>query len=218
MGIEDENKNGNTSVIERTHPHEILDSTWMWSIFSEEKGFYFNGFIFATEKGLLIVDPPSASDEIFAAITAIGHPFLIFVTNRDHERESDAFRQHFQVPIMVHTLDGPLLESAPDIVYKADDILPGGFKVVHLPHQKSPGESALYQQERGVLILGDALIAHPKKGLSMVPKEKYDDPKKARESLKVLSDLHPGMEVILPGDGDPILSGAQDALECFSLK
>ncbi len=210
-------KHQNT-VQERTLPHEVLDGVWMWSVFSEEKGVYFNGFALVTPKGLLIVDPPSASAEIFEALLQIAPPFMIFITNRDHERESSAFRHRFQVPTMVHALDGPLLETSPDIVYNDGDRLPGEFKVIHLPSQKSPGESALYQKERGLLLVGDALISHPANELSMLPDDKYKSSEEAYERLKILADLHPGMEAILAGDGEPILSGAQDLLEAFFLK
>jgi len=196
----------------------LLPDIWIWSVFSEEKGFYFNGYTVQTPNGLLIIDPPSATEDVLEALHQIGEPTLVVVTNRDHERTSHLFRQHFHIPVIAHELDAPLLVEKPERTFKAGDDIVGGFQVVHLDHQKSPGESALYSKSKGLLIMGDALIGHPAGALSMLPAEKYADPQRAYESLKQLADLHPGLSTLLTGDGEPILENAQDALELFFVK
>jgi glyoxylase-like metal-dependent hydrolase (beta-lactamase superfamily II) len=186
----------------------------MWSVYSAEKGFDFNGFAIATDDGVLIVDPPSDDDAVFEAITAIDQPCLVVVTNRDHERASDAFRVHYGIPVAAHHLDASFMAVCPEQTFDEDTWLPGGFRVVHLPHQKSPGESALYQPQQGLLLVGDAVIGHPVGQLAMLPLDKYANPKSAHQALKRLADLHPGgLDTLLTGDGEPVLTHAQDALD-----
>ncbi len=82
---------------------------------------------------------------------------------------------------------------------------------IHLRHMKSPGESALLlKQDKGYLILGDALIGKPPGELRLLPAEKFADVNKAKESLTRLLDYE--YEAILTGDGASILSGGKDAV------
>jgi glyoxylase-like metal-dependent hydrolase (beta-lactamase superfamily II) len=121
---------------------------------------------------------------------------------------------HFAVPVAAHALDAPLLAVLPEQTFDEGTILPGGFRVVHLPHQKSPGESVLYQPQQGLLVVGDAVIGYPAGQLAMLPLEKYAHPQAAHQTLKRLADLHPGgLDTILTGDGEPVLTHAQDVLE-----
>ncbi|MBY0404934.1 MAG: hypothetical protein K2X66_13625, partial [Cyanobacteria bacterium] len=65
-----------------------------------------------------------------------------------------------------------------------------------------------------LLILGDALIHKNKDtGLQMLPHEKYVDFKAAQTGLQVLSQLSFKVETILVGDGEPILTEGQKALD-----
>lgn len=205
----------NALLQQREVPREILEGVWMWSTFSEDKGFYFNGFAFQTSDGVVVVDPPSATPPVFDALAAIGKPVLVIVTNRDHERQSDAFRRRLGVPVAAPALDASLLKRTPEQTFADNDSLPGGFRVVHLPNQKSPGESALHLRGRRMLVVGDALIGNPPGELNMLPDGKYAVPRSAREVLAVLAQFPTGLETILTGDGEPILSNAQEVLERF---
>lgn len=203
------------SLQQRELPHLIMDDVWMWSAFSQEKGLYFNGFALYTSDGIVIIDPPSADEGVLNAIEPLGPVALVIVTNRDHERESDAFRRHFKAPVAAHQLDAPLMETPPEQTFQDGQILPDGLQVIHLSQQKSPGESALYQPDRKILILGDALLGKPAGQFSMLPEDKYADKSKALEGLKRLQTLQLPIQTILVGDGEPILSNAETALTMF---
>jgi len=101
-----------------------------------------------------------------------------------------------------------------DRTYKGGDHLPGGVTAIHVPDGKSPGESALLLgRGKGILFLGDALIGKPPGRLSLMPPEKYKDPSKAREGIRVLLDYK--FDSILVGDGASILTGGKRAVEEF---
>jgi glyoxylase-like metal-dependent hydrolase (beta-lactamase superfamily II) len=197
---------------QREIPHELLDNVWMWSLFSEEKGLFFNGYAVKTLDGLLIIDPPAATDAVFEALSPLGKPTMVFITNRDHERESDAFRRFFNIQVAAHESDAPLMEIRPELTFKEWDVLRGGLQVFHLSHQKSPGETAFYQPESRMLILGDALLGKPAGQLTMLPEDKYADKALAFQSLKQSLSRNLEIEILLVGDGEPILQNAAQVL------
>jgi glyoxylase-like metal-dependent hydrolase (beta-lactamase superfamily II) len=203
------------SLVTRELPFEVVDNVWMWSVFSEEKGFYFNGYALKTERALLIVDPPTAMPEVFEAIDGLGRPTLIIITNRDHERSAEAFETRYQVPIAIHQADQPLVSLNAGLVLSDQDTIADVFTVIHLSDQKSPGEVALYSAQHQLLILGDALICKTPGQLSMLPEDKYADKSKAYQSLRRLLDIQDRVNIILVGDGEPILENGGAVLQSF---
>lgn len=196
---------------ERSFPHKVTDGIWMWSVFSEEKEIDFNGYLVQTgENEAFIVDPPCAGDEVLESFGPLPKPQLIVITNRDHERKAQEFKEAFRIPVTAPKEDAPLMDIPVDKVFEDGDSLPGGWQVIHLENQKSPGESALYHAERRILILGDALIGKPYQRLSLLPDDKYESKAAAIEGLKRLLPLD--VKIVLPGDGDPIMLNAASLL------
>jgi Metallo-beta-lactamase superfamily len=190
---------------------QVLPGIWQWSWFSPEKQIDFNGLLLAVGEHRVLVDPPPMTDATGAQIRQGGRVDYIVITNRDHGRQADVYRQEFQCRVVVPDLDAPQMEIKADKTHKDGELLPGGIWVVQLQNQKSAGESALYlQQNNGILILGDALIGKPPGALSMLPAEKYPDPEKAREGLGRL--LKYNFETVLVGDGSAIMTHAKAAM------
>ena len=65
----------------------------------------------------------------------------------------------------------------------------------------------------GILILGNALIGKPPGRLNLLPPDKFVDPKKAKEGIKVL--LQPSFDAVLVGDGASILTQGKQAIFDF---
>ena len=192
---------------------EILNTIWTWSSFSNEKKYNFNGTIISTGNKKFLIDPVQVNDDEHQFIKSFLPFEAIYLTNKDHERIAYDLRREFNIPIWIHEADKPFLKEAPDFTFKDKDKLLCGIEVIHFTDQKSPGESAFYLQDRKVVILGDALIGNPPGKLNLLPEAKYKDIKKAKKGLEKLSTL--SFDVILAGDGEPILSNAKDILEKF---
>ncbi|MSS73361.1 MAG: hypothetical protein EXS64_18005 [Candidatus Latescibacteria bacterium] len=193
---------------------EILKGIYTWGRFSELKGFDFNGWLILSGDGNVMVDPPLMTPEEEAQIAQVGAPAHIVVTNRDHDREAARYRDLYGAQTWMHESDAPLVELKVDHAFRHGDRLPGGMEVIHVPDNKSPGESALLlHREPNVLILGDALIGHPPGALTLLPPDKYADIQKAREGIRVLlnSDFGP----VLTSDGASLLEGGRRAIEAF---
>ena len=186
----------------------ILPGIATWSWFSEEKQINFNGHLLDVGEHRILVDPPPLSDADLSQLRNAGQIDYILLTNRDHERESARYKDALNTRVYVPQSDAPEMSVTPEKTFVDGELLPGGIWVVHLSHQKSPGESALFlQQGRGILIVGDALLGKPEGSVSMLPAEKYADPAKAREGLRRL--LKYNFDSLLVGDGISILAGAK---------
>jgi glyoxylase-like metal-dependent hydrolase (beta-lactamase superfamily II) len=85
----------------------------------------------------------------------------------------------------------------------------GGLQVVHVPGH-TPGNIALFQPERRILICGDTLFNMGPRGVIVAPRLASTHPAQTRAAAQKLADLEP--ETILFGHGEPILEGAASVL------
>ena len=137
----------------------------------------------------------------------------ILLTNVHHDRMSRKLAEKFSVPVHIHKKDADLLEFPPDKTFADGEVLACGLRVVHLDHQKSPGESGFLLPDIKTLIVGDALIGKVPGKVNLLPPEKYKDVALAREGLRVLLDQD--FETLLVGDGECILKDAKKAVADF---
>lgn len=193
----------------------LLPGIHTWSVFDEEKGLDFNGHLVVNDEGCVLIDPPEMDGATLSAIDALGPPEAIVITNRHHTRDAMAAAARWRVRILLNALDAPAIPGHVRLggIYRDGDRLPAGLLVIGLPHQKSPGESALLCRKADAIILGDALIGRPAGALGMLPDGKYADPAKARAALTALLE-HP-FDGVLVGDGASIPRGGRAALERF---
>ncbi|MDH5563226.1 MAG: MBL fold metallo-hydrolase [Nitrospirota bacterium] len=190
----------------------LLPNIWEWSWFSEEKQLNFNGHLLTVGEHRILVDPPPMNAKQMALARQGGPVDYIILTNRDHVREAGQLREEFHCTVMAPELDAPEMALTIDKTFKDGELLPGGIWVIQLAHQKSPGESALFLDTgKGILIVGDAIIAHPPGTLRLLPAEKYADMTQAREGLRRL--LKYKFDSLLVGDGTSLVTGAKPVLD-----
>lgn len=192
----------------------LFEDIWTWSVYSKEKRLDFNGHVLFDKDATVVVDPPALEEGDLEKIGRAAAPFHIILTNKDHCRESRAVRQQLQAEIWIHEADAGLLAEPPDRTFTDGESLPGGLRALHVPDNKSPGETALHlNRHGGILILGDALIGRPVGELSLLPEGKYADPRKAKEGIRAL--LEPSYTTVLVGDGTSIFRNGRDAVQRF---
>jgi glyoxylase-like metal-dependent hydrolase (beta-lactamase superfamily II) len=195
---------------------EILKDVYTWSVFSEEKKLNFNGYFIPTQHALfgnVVIDPPPVSDLDLAQMETLGSVQQILITNRNHIRWSRELQEKFDAEIRMNFADAQSEDMISDHNFSDGDMLAGFLKAVVIPDNKSPGETALYWEEKKILFLGDALIGKPPGEVSLLPPEKYADIEKARAGIKVLDPLN--FNSVLMGDGEPVLTGGKKAIERF---
>ena len=196
--------------------NEILKDVYVWSVFSEEKKLNFNGYFIPTQHplfGNVVIDPPPVSDLDLAQMESLGSVHQILITNRNHIRWSSELREKFDAEIRINSADAQSEDAFSDHNFGDGDMLAGFLKAIVIPDNKSPGETALYWEEKEILFVGDALIGKPSGEVCLLPPEKYADIEKARAGIQVLDDLN--FDSLLMGDGDPIVTGGKKAIERF---
>ena len=190
--------------------HEILSGIYTWPWFSEPHGYNFNGYLVCHPGGNLCIDPvePPAADLEELAGLGVSR---ILLTNRNHSRAANKIRARTGARTAIHPLDAP---HARKEGAELDDELNSGDKigpfVVVGAAGKSPGEVALHWPERKILIVGDAVVGDPPGRCKLLPEKVIDDPARLRETVRSLLALD--FDVLLPGDGMPILANAKERL------
>ena len=190
---------------------EIIPDVLTWSRFSERHGYDFNGHLVRHPDGDVCVDPvePSAAD--LDQLAAIGATRVV-LTNRNHTRAANLLRARLGARTVIHPKDADYARGQGaeiDESLQVGDRV-GPLRVVGVPG-KSPGEIALFWEERKLLIAGAAVIGNPPGRCSLLPEKLMDDPAQLKQSLAELLALD--FDILLMGDGVSILSHGKDRLK-----
>lgn len=144
-------------------------------------------------------------------------PRRIVLTNRHHYRESDRFRERFDVPVACNEAGLHEFEGGPQVegFSIGDEVAPG--VTAHDFAAICPDDTALHiEAGPGLLAFADSIIRYGGE-LGMVSDKHMDDPEQvktdAREKGRALLDLD--FDGILVAHGDPLASGGREALERF---
>ena len=190
--------------------HELLPAVLTWPWFSARHGYDFNGTFVLDERGNFCVDPvePDAATLDRLAKEGVAR---ILITNRNHVRAANAVRERTGARVAIHPADAAYARQQGAVIDAdlATGEQVGPFRIVGVPG-KSPGEVALHDPERRLLILGDAAIGNPPGRLSLLPDRAMDDPAQLRSSLRRLLELD--FDAVLVGDGAPILEAGRERL------
>ncbi|HYJ14532.1 MAG TPA: hypothetical protein VE170_03525 [Candidatus Limnocylindria bacterium] len=189
---------------------EILTGIFTWPWFSEPHGYNFNGHFIQHAQGNLCVDPVEPSDEDLAELARQGVA-RILITNRNHSRAANKIRGRTGARTAIHPADAPHARSEGTVL--DDELNPsdkvGPFVVIDSPG-KSLGEVVLHWPERKILLVGDAVVGAPPGKCKLLPDKVVDDPPRLRDSARQLLALD--FDILLVGDGEPILQSAKERL------
>ena len=183
---------------------EFLPGILVWPWFSEPHGYDFNGTLVLHPDGNLCIDPVEFDTEVLDRLAKEGVA-RILLTNRNHVRAATRVRERTGAKIAIHPADAAYASkqgAAIDAELREGERV-GPFEVVGVPG-KSPGEVALFDARRRLLVVGDALIGNPPGRLSLLPERVMDDPPRLRASLRTLLALD--FERVLVGDGVSLLA------------
>jgi glyoxylase-like metal-dependent hydrolase (beta-lactamase superfamily II) len=189
---------------------EILTDIFTWPWFSEPHGYNFNGHFIRHAGRNLCVDPVEPSEEDLAELARQGVA-RILITNRNHSRAANKIRARTGARTAIHPADAP--HARKEGAELDDELNPGDkagpFVVIDSPG-KSLGEVVLHWPERRILLVGDAVVGDPPGRCKLLPDKVVDDPPRLRDSARGLLALD--FEILLVGDGVPILQSAKERL------
>ena len=186
---------------------EIVPDIFTWAWFSEPHGYNFNGYLVRHPAGNLCIDPVPPGDAALAEIVRMGVT-KILLTNRNHSRAANVIRERTGAKTFIQPDDAAHARSQGaeiDGELNVDELI-APLKIVAVPG-KSPGEVALHWPERGLLIVGDAVIGNPPGQCGLLREKVMDDPARLKASVRKLLDLEFG--TLLFGDGVSILRDAK---------
>jgi glyoxylase-like metal-dependent hydrolase (beta-lactamase superfamily II) len=191
---------------------EIVSDVQTWSVFSDEKGYAFNGYAVSTEEGTVLIDPPDPGEDGWLTVDLL-EPFAgVWLTNRNHSRAAAAFRERYGLTVWAHEADADRLRAGADRTVAGATTVAGDIQIVPVPG-KSPGEIAFHLPRSSALIVGDLVIGVPPGELSTYPDELIDDmPELQRSAARLLGYE---FDALLLCDGQPLPSGGKDKLREF---
>jgi glyoxylase-like metal-dependent hydrolase (beta-lactamase superfamily II) len=201
---------------------EIVPGILTWPWFSERHGYDFNGYLLRHSGGNVAVDPVEMTGAMLDDLVREGVQRIV-LTNRNHYRAAAKLRERTGARVAVHPADAEFVKTngvAPDDELKYGDTVLGdtllkvspNFLVVDA-HGKSPGEIALWDAGRKILIVGDACVGKPPGALKLLSPKVIDDLPGLQQTLRKLAALEP--QILLVGDGAPILQDAAAALQAL---
>jgi len=191
---------------------EIVPGLWAWSSLHEEWNVDFCCCAWRDKDSLVLVDPVRLDEENLARLETAGKPGAILLTNQNHERDADWFRGRYGIKIHVHRDAVPGIEIRPDEFFCDGAVLPGGLTAVHLPGT-CPSETAFHTAaQRGILLLGDALM-NTSQGLIFLPDDYCKNPRQNRESVRRLLGL--AFETMTFAHGNPIVQAAKAKVQAL---
>jgi hypothetical protein len=144
-------------------------------------------------------------------------PKRILLTNRHHYRDSDRFRERFDLPVACNETGLHEFEGGPQVdgFSIGDELAPG--VTAHELDWICPDDTALHiAAGPGFLAFADGIIRYGGE-LGMVGDAHMDDPEQVkrgvRANARALLDLD--FDGILVAHGDPLPSGGREALSRF---
>ena len=189
---------------------EFLPDVFSWSWFSEPHGYDFHGTLLLSAAGNLCVDPVDPSEEVLDRLAKEGVAEIL-ITNRNHTRAANRVRERTGARVAIHPADaayareqGTAIDAELGVGESA-----GPFNVLGVPG-KSPGEIALHDPARRLLVVGDAVIGNPPGRLSLLRERVMDDPARLRASVRSLLELD--FDTLMVGDGVSIREGGRERL------
>lgn len=190
-----------------THSRQILPGVWHWSVFSPHHKVELASSAIRTRSGWWIFDPIPlhSSGEIFL----LGEPIAgIVLTNANHERNAQSLAARWKTTIWANPdahLNFKVIPTS-----ETSSLLQEDWAVVSVPGG-ALGETVFHLAEKALLVIGDAVVNLPERGLELLPEKYCEDQIRLRQSLLLL----PECEHALFAHGTPIIGNAYKKLQAL---
>lgn len=158
-----------------------------------------------------LVDPLVPSDEserfhraLDADAERAGTPVVVVLATADHERSAGELRERYGAEVWAWHAEVERLTVPVDRVYRAGDVLPGGFAAI----ESGRPEALLWLEARRTLVCADVLVGSP---LRVSPWAE-DGSEQSRTLAALREAARLPVETVLVAHGEPVLAGGAEAL------
>jgi len=173
-----------------------------WSQFDPSRNIDFNSVLWVRSEGNVVIDPLPMSAHDFEHLQKLGGARYVILTNSDHVRDTRALRDRTGARVFAPAAEQEQFPIAVAQWISAGDEPVPGLHVYEMAGSKTPGELALLVQNT-TLITGDLIRSHAGGQLDCLPPSKLQEPARAIESIRKLSQLV-DIVAVLTGDGWPV--------------
>ena len=197
---------------------EIFPGIWTWE--GPERGHPdpVRAYAVSHGDGLILVDPAYQSEGASPDMPGDIDPLAILLTSHYHVRASESLRSKHKCPVFIHRSERDWTGFLADDYFDDGDFLIDKFQAIRLPNSAFERATAyLMSKSCGALFVGDAITSPIGNNLGMT-RTRYL--KRTRASVgdaicgfRIL--LEYDFDVLLPGHGPPVTSGAKSALKSF---
>ena len=191
---------------------KLCRGVYTWKALETETKRHINGYVFTTRVGPVVVDPPRLNESVVKQFEALGTLKAIIVTGRPNERRAEQFQAWYGAKVFAPSKDQRRMRINADSWFHDGDVLPGGFKAVSLKNQRTPGESVLFHPKAKILV-ANQLHGFPGGTMSLPERGLYQQFGAAISAHLELLDLE--FERLLPGSGEPVLTGGRVSLATY---
>lgn len=182
-----------------------------WSHFDEARNIDFHSVLWRCPEGNVAIDPLPLSEHDQRHVADLGGVSWIVITNSDHVRDALALQQQTGARIFGPEAERDSFPITCDGYLRTGSERIQGLEVIALDGSKTPGELALILEDT-TLITGDLIRCHQGGRLHLLPDGKLTDKAAALKSIRLLTE-YKRLETVIVGDGWPLFSGAQQALQ-----
>lgn len=184
-----------------------------WSAYHDEWKVSFDSFALVTAQGVALIDPVKPEPIVLDQIRALGEMHGIYLTNANHDRDAAWFRSNWRLAIHAHTGATTACDTPIDATFTDSAVVIPGVTAIPLAGS-GPGSVAFHaNSDDGILLVGDALLHDPSKGLELLPDQYCLNPQQARASLPKLLDWD--FQVAGFAHGAPIVAHAKNQIASF---
>jgi len=178
----------------------VWPGVFRWAVFSPEHRVELASHAVQGPSGLVVFDPIALADEALDRLCAAGQPVAIVLTNANHGRDAAAWRTRYGCEIY-----GPP-EGESGIVgarcFGGKPCPLPSWEAIPLPGG-APGETAFLLPVHSLVVLGDAVVNLPQRGLELLPDKYCTAPGLLRIGLRKLVDRTFARAVMAHGEPIP---------------
>ena len=195
-------------------PQEILPDVYELSLGDRHRAYLFDG----DEAVLVDTGLESTADDLHSELETVGiEPDRVVITHGDGDHIGALPTVLNEYDVTAHVPEQTDLDADRSVERYGDGDRVGPFEAVHVPGHE-PDNHALVDEDRGLLVPGDALSGSDQRGLPegylLLPPAVYSaDLNQAEESLERLLDYE--FDAVLVFHGSPVLEDAHRKLDAF---
>jgi glyoxylase-like metal-dependent hydrolase (beta-lactamase superfamily II) len=186
----------------------LSDRLYHWSAYDPEVKCDLACTALRVSSGLVVIDPVPLHASAWHELLSTAPLRAVLLTNGNHVRHAVELREKYQVPLVTAVATRKDLgDVRPDVLLLENELV---YSIAAIPIPgATPGETAFYFKDGGVMTLGDAIInVDPAKGPELLPDKYCTDPEQNRASLAKL--LKYDFHTLTFAHGAPITDRARE--------